>query len=240
MMLLALACLLACLLSLQCKPQTLWISDATLQIIAMACSVEKTSWQLISNAALRKVVGGSFKKRSLGTCPKNCARRIPHEKRSFPLIWRMGAMSPSRLWPKCRRTRATPSRRRRAGSQVLTCPAPAPPTRQMLLEMLDDVHLVGELRHPVPTFQDVLVFLRAGARRALERSLMALLDAHVGSPDDVRRSRAWKVFLLTPRMLLARAKLKGAAGRRELLQRIQSHGQRQWQALLADVRDASC
>ena len=112
---------------------------------------------------------------------------------------------------------------------------------QMLLEMLDDVHLVGELRHPVPTFQDVLVFLRAGARRALERSLMALRDAHVGSPDDVRRSRAWKVFfLLTPCMLLVRAKLKGAAGRRELLQRIQSHGQGQWQALLADARDASC
>ena len=60
------------------------------------------------------------------------------------------------------------------------------------------------------------------------------------SGDDVRRSRARKLFLLTPRMLLARPKLQGAAGRRELLQSIQSHEQGRWQALLADARDAGC
>ena len=81
---------------------------------------------------------------------------------------------------------------------------------------------------------------RAGVRRALKRSILALRDAYVGSPDDVRRPRAWKLFLLTPRMLLARPKLQGAAGRRELLQRIQSHEQGQWQALLANARDAGC
>ena len=127
-----------------------------------------------------------------------------------------------------------------AGSQVPTCPAPAPPTHQMLLEMLDDVHLVDELRHPVPTLQDVPVFLRAGVRRALKHSLLALRDAYVGSPDDVRRSGAWNFFLLTPHMLLARPKLQGEAGSCELLQRIQSHEQGWWQALLADARDAGC
>ena len=89
---------------------------------------------------------------------------------------------------------------------------------------------------PVPTLQDVLVFLRAGVRRALERSLAALRGANVGSPHDACRARAWKLFL-TPRMLLARPSEQGAAGRRALLPRVRAREQVCWQRLVRpDVR----
>ena len=73
-------------------------------------------------------------------------------------------------------------------------------------------------------------------RRALERNLAALRGANVEPPDDAGHARAWKLFLLTPRILLARTSEQGAAGDRALLQRVWAHEHGQWQSSLAEAR----
>ena len=108
----------------------------------------------------------------------------------------------------------------------------SPPT----LEALDAVDLLAELRGPVPTLQDVPVFLRGGLRRALEFALTALRAASAGPAEEAVRARAWKLFLLTPRMLLARTAETGAAGSRELLARVGAYERAEWPALLERAR----
>ena len=52
-------------------------------------------------------------------------------------------------------------------SPVPECPASPPPPghlRPPTLTSLDDIDLLNELRHPVPTLQTVPVFVRAGVR----------------------------------------------------------------------------
>ena len=88
----------------------------------------------------------------------------------------------------------------------------------------------------MPTLQDVPVFLRGGLRRALEFALTALRAAYAGPAEEAVRARAWKLFLLTPRMLLARTAETGAAGRRELLARVGAYERAEWPALLERAR----
>ncbi|CAE7037427.1 unnamed protein product, partial [Symbiodinium natans] len=131
-------------------------------------------------------------------------------------------------WRATSRTRSSISHTYRA-----TAPRPAsPPT----LEALDAVDLLAELRGPVPTLQDVPVFLRGGLRRALEFALTALRAASAGPAEEAVRARAWKLFLLTPRMLLARTAETGAAGSRELLARVGAYERAEWPALLERAR----
>ncbi|CAE7940818.1 unnamed protein product, partial [Symbiodinium sp. KB8] len=78
-----------------------------------------------------------------------------------------------------------------------------------------DVDLREELRHPTPTLQDVPPFMRPGA------------------------SRAWKLFLLTPRMLLARTEQRGSHGRAELLGRAAAFQRGDWIQLLQSARRVS-
>jgi len=73
---------------------------------------------------------------------------------------------------------------------------------------------------PVPTLHAVPRFLVAGVRNALVAALDAIRIAQ-GGRDEVRRVRAWKLFLLLPRLLLARSTQTGPEGRAALLRRLE-------------------
>ena len=90
-------------------------------------------------------------------------------------------------------------------SAVPTCPPPAAATSDASREALDGVYLCGEFRHPAPTLQYVPPFMRATVRNAPTTALARLRAAHAASQGNApTASRAWKLFLLAPRMLLAR------------------------------------
>ena len=69
---------------------------------------------------------------------------------------------------------------------------------------LDAVDLAAEFGTPVPTMQSVPVFLRHGVRLALR----ALREAYARGTAP-QQTRAWKLFLLLPRLLLHRAREPG-------------------------------
>ena len=93
---------------------------------------------------------------------------------------------------------------------------------------MDGVDLSAELRRPVPTLQDVPPFMRAAVRRAL----VAALTRESSDPVGLPACRAWKLFLLAPRMLLARTDERGAQGRALLLARARAFEQGDWLRLL--------
>ncbi|CAE7843489.1 unnamed protein product [Symbiodinium necroappetens] len=86
--------------------------------------------------------------------------------------------------------------------------------------------------------QGVPAFLRPGIRQAYTFSLRALRDAH-SRAGEVQQARAWKLFLLVPRLLLCRARVAGSTGREALLQRVRDFLAGRWTALLAAARDAA-
>ena len=115
-------------------------------------------------------------------------------------------------------------------SGVPTCPAAADelgagPTAQpagipaTAWAALDAVDLVAELQNPVPILQDVPPFMRAAVRGALVTALSRLRSdyATATAGDYAATSRAWKLSLLSPRMLLARPAHQGAGLLRDLV-----------------------
>ena len=134
-------------------------------------------------------------------------------------------------------------------SGVPTCPAAADelgavPTAQpagipaTAWAALDAVDLVAELQNPVPTLQDVPPFMRAAVRGALVTALSRLRSdyATATAGDYAATSRAWNLFLLSPRMLLARPAHQGADGRAELLERATAFDRGDWLQLLEAAR----
>ena len=103
---------------------------------------------------------------------------------------------------------------------------------------LDGIDLQTEFAIRLPTMQGVPAFLRPGIRQAYTFSLRALRDAHSRS-GEVQQARAWKLFLLVPRLLLCRARVTGSTGREALLQRVRDFLAGRWTALLAAARDAA-
>ncbi|CAE7397509.1 unnamed protein product, partial [Symbiodinium pilosum] len=103
---------------------------------------------------------------------------------------------------------------------------------------VDQIDLQAELRRPVPTLQNAPPFLRAGVCRALVFALRAIRNADAAENAHVTPARPWSLFLLTPRMLLARPGLDGAAGRRLLLERVDRYERGEWLALLAAAQRA--
>ncbi|OLP88553.1 hypothetical protein AK812_SmicGene30090 [Symbiodinium microadriaticum] len=146
-----------------------------------------------------------------------------------------------------RRRRARRSREHTASADdpadsgaVPTCPRPAAVEAEAAWEPLDGVDLQDELRHPVPTLQDVPPFLRAAVRGALVKALAHLHAALVaGQGNSAGAGRAWKLFLLAPRMLLARSEHQGAQGRALLLARAQAFQRGEWSQLLAAARPST-
>ena len=154
--------------------------------------------------------------------------------------------------PAHRRRRPRRSRRRRQADHhnghaspadidsddaVPTCPPPAALTSDAAWEALDEVDLCEELRNPAPTLQDVPPFMRAAVRHALTSALTRLRAAHAaGQGTGPNASRAWKLFLLAPRMLLARPEQQGLQGQATLLARAAVFRRGEWRQLLAAAR----
>ena len=103
---------------------------------------------------------------------------------------------------------------------------------------LDAVDLQTEFAIRLPTMQGVPAFLRPGIRQAYTFSLRALRDAH-SRAGEAQQTRAWKLFLLVPRLLLFRVRVTGSTGREALLQRVRGFLAGRWTALLAAARDAA-
>ena len=83
-----------------------------------------------------------------------------------------------------------------------------------------------------PTLHTVPRFLVAGVRKALVATLNAIRVAQ-GGRDEGRRVRAWKLFLLLPRLLLARSTQSGPEGRAALLRRLELFSQGRFDTLYA-------
>ena len=101
---------------------------------------------------------------------------------------------------------------------------------------LDDIDLAEELRHPVPTIQEVPPLLRGVRARALVQALRGLEAAQRYDRRE-QVTRAWTLFLLAPRMLLACVPEHGRAGRRVLLDKAQAFQRGEWTTLLRQARD---
>ena len=98
---------------------------------------------------------------------------------------------------------------------------------------LDGVDLESELRHPTPTLQDAPPFMRAAVRGALVQALRQMRHEHArAGAESEGAARAWKLFLLAPRMLLARTNQHGSQGRAELLGRAAAFQRGDWLQLL--------
>ena len=107
---------------------------------------------------------------------------------------------------------------------------PLPRVPRVSWAWLDTVELAAEFASPVPTLQGIPGFMLPGVRRAWAFALRALCT------DDPRTGatqvRAWKLFLLLPRLLFTRGASRVAEGKAELLQRISAFHAGRWEALL--------
>ena len=81
-------------------------------------------------------------------------------------------------------------------------------------QCLDDVNLIEELGYSVPTIQEMPFFLRAGIREAYTLALTRIRDTRQASANE--RVQAWKLFVLTSRMLLYKPSTKGKEGKRKV------------------------
>ena len=72
------------------------------------------------------------------------------------------------------------------------------------LSRLDAVDVLALLRVQVFVFQSPPAFVRGPVRHALSIALQAILDASLIDDGHVSSQRAWKLWLLLPRMLLHR------------------------------------
>ena len=103
---------------------------------------------------------------------------------------------------------------------------------------LDAVDLAAEFGTPVPTMQSVPVFLRHCVHQAFILALRALREAYARGTAP-QQTRAWKLFLLLPRLLLHRAREPGNVGREALVQRARDFLAGRWDALLLATRAAA-
>ena len=78
-------------------------------------------------------------------------------------------------------------------------------------------------------------FLTVGVRRCLTRCLNDLQIAN-RRRDGAAREAAWKLFLLAPRLLLARCRDTGPVGRAALLRRVELFESGSWEQLLEEAR----
>ena len=82
--------------------------------------------------------------------------------------------------------------------------------------------IAEELRHPPPTSQDSSRLMHAAGRSAFAQALSELCAATASGPSAgqigaARATRAWKLLMQVPRILLTLAAKQGSQGRAELL-----------------------
>ena len=96
---------------------------------------------------------------------------------------------------------------------------------------LDEFHLPEIFKHRARVMRTVPLFLKGAFRGALR---VAFEEAQCArdTNDDARNSRAWKLFMLLPRMLLSRPPRGGQVPKKQLEERFSMFSAGQWAELI--------
>eukprot|EP00973_Karenia_brevis_P051577 7162869-Karenia_brevis.AAC.1 len=104
---------------------------------------------------------------------------------------------------------------------------------------LDDIDLRSEFRSRVQIIQSPPSFLRGPLRNALRLALQAIQRADRGNSQGIEATRAWKLLMLSSRMLLHRQAGQEKVPKEELLSRVSRFQRGEWTGLLADSKQLS-
>lgn len=100
---------------------------------------------------------------------------------------------------------------------------------------LDAIVLTEEWKHPCATVREVPEFLRRQVQEAFHVATARIREMHE-KKKDVELERAWKLFLLLPRMLLSRTKHRGEDGKSEFFSRLRAFQRGDWLTLVQQAR----
>ena len=106
------------------------------------------------------------------------------------------------------------------------------------LSSLDPVDLLALLRIRVALFPVPPAFARGQVRQALSLALQAILDAAPLEDDNISATRAWKLWLLLPRMLLHRRPGQRKLPKSEWRARLLAFQRGDWLQLLRNVTES--
>ena len=96
---------------------------------------------------------------------------------------------------------------------------------------LDAIELKNEWKYPCATVREVPEFFRRHLQEAFYVATARIREMH-GKQKDLELERAWKLFLLLPRMLLSRSKQRGDDGKLEFFSRFRSFQRGDWVKLV--------
>ena len=100
---------------------------------------------------------------------------------------------------------------------------------------LDAIELKDEWKYPCATVREVPEFFRRQLQEAFHVATARIREMH-GKKKDLELERAWKLFLLLPRMLLSRSKQRGEDGKSEFFSRFRSFQRGDWLKLVQQAR----
>ena len=100
---------------------------------------------------------------------------------------------------------------------------------------MDSIDLAEEWKHACATVREVPEFFRRQVQEAFHVATSRIRTMH-GKDNEKELERAWKLFLLLPRMLLSRTKSKGDDGKKEFFARFRSFQRGDWLTLVQSAR----
>ncbi len=100
---------------------------------------------------------------------------------------------------------------------------------------LDAIKLTEEWKHSCATVREVPEFIARQVQEAFYIATSRIRNMH-SQNKEVELERAWKLFLLLPRMLLSRTKVKGEEGKSEFLARVRLFHRGEWVKLVQQAR----
>ena len=100
---------------------------------------------------------------------------------------------------------------------------------------LDAVTLSEEWKHRCATIREVPEFFSSQLREAFSIATARIREMHA-KKKEAELERAWKLFLLLPRMLLTRTKYQGEDGKAEFFSRFRAFKRGDWMTLVQQAR----
>ena len=100
---------------------------------------------------------------------------------------------------------------------------------------LDSISLKDEWKHQCATVREVPEFFSRAMQEAFYVATSRIRDMHIKG-KELELERAWKLFLLLPRMLLSRTRSKGDDGKSEFFDRFRAFHRGDWVKLVQQAR----
>ena len=100
---------------------------------------------------------------------------------------------------------------------------------------LDSITLKDEYKHACATVREVPEFFSRQLQEAFYIATSRIRTMH-SQKKEIELERAWKLFLLLPRMLLTRTRMKGEDGKNEFFSRIRAFHRGDWLTLVQQAR----